>query len=79
MCVVEYAKEEDSTASDLWEYMDILASAYKSFKFLDTELSAKNVEFKTVDGVLQMTFDLEFYVKENEMYDLMQELDLTIK
>jgi hypothetical protein len=79
MCVVEYAKEEDSTTTELWEYSDILTEAYKSFDFLDTKLSARNIEFKTVEGVLQMTFDLECYVKATDDTELMKELDLTLK
>ena len=79
MCVVEYAKEEDSTTTELWEYSDILTEAYKSFDFLDTKLSAINIEFKTVEGVLQMTFDLECYVKATDDTELMKELDLTLK
>lgn len=79
MCVVEYAKEEDNTTTELWEYSDILTEAYKSFDFLDTKLSARNIEFKTVEGVLQMTFDLECYVKATDDTELMKELDLTLK
>lgn len=79
LCVIEYAEYEDNTATDLWEYADTLADAYKLFDFLDTKLSVDNPEFKLVDGVLQMTFDLEFYVKLEDMTELMEELDLTIK
>ncbi len=79
MCVVEYAKDEDSTAAELWEYMDTLAEAYKLFDFLDTKLRVENPEFKLVDGVLQMTFDLEFYAREKDATELMEYLDLTIK
>lgn len=79
MCVVEYAKDEDSTAAELWEYMDTLADAYKLFDFLDTKLRVESPEFKIVEGVLQMTFDLEFYAKEKDATELMEYLDLTIK
>lgn len=78
MCVVEYAKDEDSTATELWEYADTLADAYKLFDFLNTKLSVDNPEFTIVDGVLQMTFNLEFYVKLEDMTELMEELDFTI-
>ena len=78
MCVVEYAQSEGNTTTDLWEYMDNLNDAYSLFDFLDTKISSKNVEFKIVEGVLQMTFDLEFYLKLEEVYELMQELDITL-
>ena len=78
MCVVEYAQSEGNTTTDLWEYMDKLNDAYSLFDFLNTKISSKNVEFKIVEGVLQMTFDLEFYLKLEEVYELMQELDLTL-
>lgn len=79
MCVIEYAEYEDNTATELWGYADTLAETYKLFDFLDTKLSADNPEFKIVDGVLQMTFNLEFYVKETDDTELMEELNLTIK
>ena len=79
MCVIEYAKDSKNTTSDLWEYSDTLTEAYKSFEFLDTRLSARNIEFKTVEDVLQMTFDLECYVKAIDDTELMEDLDLTLK
>ena len=78
LCVVEYAKDENNTATELWEYTDTLSEVYSLFDFADTKLSAKNPEFKLVDGVLQMTFNLEFYVRLEDTTELMQELDLTI-
>ena len=59
--------------------METLSDAYSLFEFGDTKLSAKNVEFKIVEGVLQMTFDLEFYVKAVDETELMEELTLSIK
>lgn len=79
MCVIEYAKAEDSTSAELWEYMDTLSEVYSLFDFADTKLSAQNVEFKIVEGVLQMTFDLEFYVKYKDETELMKELTLNLK
>lgn len=79
MCVIEYAKAENNNAAELWSYADTLTEAYKLFDFLDTKLSVENPEFKLVDGVLQMTFNLEFYVKLEDMTELMEELDLTLK
>lgn len=79
MCVVEYAKGEKNTTTELWEYSDTLTEAFKSFEFIDTKISAKNIEFKTVEGVLQMTFDLECYVKAVDDTELMEDLDLTLK
>ena len=79
MCVVEYAKGEKNTTTELWEYSDTLTEAFKSFEFIDTRISAKNIEFKTVEGVLQMTFDLECYVKAVDDTELMEDLDLTLK
>lgn len=81
MCVVEYAKSESNNATQLWNYADKLSEAYSLFEFENTKISAKNVEYKLVGGALQMTFDLEFYVKletPEELAELMQELDLTI-
>jgi hypothetical protein len=51
----------------------------KTFPFKDTVLSGRNLEQRTVDGVLQLTFDLEFYVKVADETELMQELEFTIK
>lgn len=79
MCVIEYRKDENNTATELWSYADELAEAYKLFDFDDTKLRADNIEFKIVDKVLQMTFDLEFYAKYEDATELMEYLDLTIK
>lgn len=79
-CVVEYAKDEDSTATELWSYADMLSEALKTFKFGDSNITALNQEFRIADGVLQMTFDLDVYVKllpEGEA-EMMEELELTI-
>jgi hypothetical protein len=81
MCVVEYAKSENNTTTQLWTYADKLSDAYSLFEFKNEKISARNVEFKLVEGVLQMTFDLEFYVKletPEELAQLMQELNITI-
>ena len=79
MCVLEYAKSEDNNRTELWSYAETLSNAVKNFSFLDTKLSGMNLEQKIVDGVLQQTFDLEFYVKEKDTTDLMQELEFTLK
>ena len=79
MCVIEYAETEDSTSTELWGYMDTLSEVYSLFEFADTKLQARNIEFKIVEGVLQMTFDLELYVKYEDETELMKELALTIK
>lgn len=79
MCVIEYAEYEDNPASVLWEYADTLAEVYKLFDFADTKLRADDIEFKIVDDVLQMTFNLELYIKKEDTTELMQELDLTLK
>ena len=79
MCVVEYALNESSSATELWEYSDVLSEAFSLFTFADTKISARNTEFKLVEGVLQMTFDLDVYVKAIDETELMQELELTIK
>ena len=79
MCVVEYAKNEGNSTTDLWAYSDTLSETYSVFEFGETRVSARNIEFKTVDGVLQMTFDLEIYVKQIDETELMEELDFSIK
>lgn len=79
MCVIEYAETEDSTTTELWGYMDTLSEVYSLFEFADTKLQARNIEFKIVEDVLQMTFDLELYVKYEDETELMKELALTIK
>lgn len=78
-CVLEYAKNEDNNNADLWGYADTLPKMVQNFEFKDTKLCARNDELKIVDGVLQMTFDLEFYVKEKDLTDLMEELEFTLK
>lgn len=79
MCVLEYANSEDNNQTTLWNYADTLSEMVKTIPFKDTKLSGRNLELKTVDGVLQLTFDLEFYVKEVDETELMQELEFTIK
>lgn len=79
MCVVEYAKSENNSQTELWSYSDTLTDAYKIFEFLNTKLTARNMEQQTVDGVLQLSFDLEFYIRDVDTTELMQELEFTIK
>ena len=79
MCVIEYAESENNSVTDLWEYSDTLSEVYSLFSFADTKIQARNIEFKIVEGVLQMTFDLEVYVKAIGETELMQELELNIK
>lgn len=79
LCVLEYAKTENNNNADLWEYADTLPKMVRNFPFKNTKLSARNDELKLVDGVLQLTFDLEFYVKEVDTTELMEELDLTLR
>lgn len=79
MCVLEYANSEDNNQTTLWSYADTLSSMVKTIPFKDTVLSGRNLEQRTVDGVLQLTFDLEFYVKVADETELMQELEFTIK
>ena len=78
MCVLEYANSEYNNQATLWGYADTLSEMVKTIAFNDTVLSGRNTEFKTVDGVLQMTFDLEFYVKANDDTELMRELEFTL-
>ena len=79
MCVVEYAKGENNSTSDLWAYADTLDEALCLFEYADTKIGVKNAEYKLVEGVLQMTFDLEVYVKLVDETDIMQELELGLK
>ena len=79
LCVLEYANSEDNNQSTLWGYADTLSGMVKALPFKDTVLSGRNLELKSVDGVLQLTFDLELYVKEADTTELMQELEFTIK
>lgn len=78
-CVLEYCKEADCDNADLWAYEDVFRNATKNFEFMDTKLYAQNPEFSLADGVLQMLFDLTFYVREQDETELMQELQLTMK
>ena len=78
-CVLEYANSEDNNQTTLWNYADTLSNMVKAIHFKDTVLSGMNLEQRTVDGVLQLTFDLEFYVKEVDETELMQELEFTLK
>lgn len=79
MCVLEYANSEDNNNFTLWAYADKLSKMVKAIPFKDTILSGRNTDLKIVDGVLQMTFDLELYVKEVDDTDLMRELQFTLK
>jgi hypothetical protein len=78
MCVLEYANSEDNNQTALWSYADTLSEMVKAIPFKNTKLSGRNLEQKTVDGVLQLTFDLEFYVEEKDTTELMEELDMTL-
>lgn len=78
-CVIEYSKYEENEPSVLWAYADTLSEALKNFEFKDTKLQVQRPEFKTVDEVLQMTFNLELYVKDIDDTELMEELDITLK
>ena len=79
LCVLEYAKSEDNNQTELWSYAETLTDMVEAFDFKGAKLSARNAELKTVDDVLQLTFDLEFYVKEADTTDLMRELEFTLK
>ena len=79
MCVLEYGNSEDNNQATLWNYADTLSNMVKAIPFKNTVLSGMNLEQKTVDGVLQLTFDLEFYVKEADTTALMKELEFTLK
>ena len=78
MCVLEYGNSEGNNQTTLWSYADTLSEMIKSIPFKDTVLSGRNAEYKTVDEVLQVTFDLEFYVKATDTTDLMRELEFTL-
>lgn len=77
-CVLEYQKEENNSATTLWAYADTLSEAMAYFPLYDSYIRALNQDFKIVDDVLQMTFQIETYVKIKDSYELMKELDLTI-
>lgn len=80
LCVLEYAKTEDNNSTELWSYADDLSEIITNFEFKNTKLSpVEPPEFKIVDGVLQLTFTLEFYVREVDETELMEELEFTIK
>ena len=79
MCVLEYANSEDNDNSTLWTYADTLSKLVKAILFKNTVLSGRNIDLKIVDGVLQMTFDLELYAKEVDTTALMEELQFTLK
>lgn len=78
MCVLEYGNSEGNNQTTLWSYADTLSEMIKAIPFKDTVLSGRNAEYKTVDEVLQVTFDLEFYVKATDTTDLMRELEFTL-
>ena len=79
MCVLEYANSEDNNNTTLWSYADTLSNMVKAIPFKNTVIEGRNTELKIVDGVLQMTFDIDVYVKEISNDDLMQELQFTLK
>lgn len=78
LCVLEYGNSEQNNQATMWGYADTLSNMVKTISFKDTVLSGRNIEIKTVDDVLQMTFDLEFYVREADTTALMEELEFTI-
>lgn len=77
MCVLEYGNSEGNNQATLWSYADTLSAMVKAIPFKNEVLSGRNIEIKTVDEVLQLTFDLELYVKEVDETELMQELEFT--
>ena len=70
---------EEASAVELWQYADTLSEALSYFPFKDSHLRALEQSFRIVDDALQFTFTLETYVKIKDSYELMQELDFTIK
>ena len=78
-CVIEYQKEEETKNIDNWTYAETLQNALlPCFEYEDIKITPMNTMFRIVEGVLQMTFNLNFYVKEQEVAELMQELQFTI-
>ena len=78
-CVIEYMPNDEASAVELWQYADTLSEALSYFPFKDSHLRALEQSFRIVDDALQFTFTLETYVKIKDSYELMQELDFTIK
>lgn len=78
-CVLEYMKDRNNKAWELWAYAERLNKALKGFEIYDAKTSARNVQAILVEDRLQMTFTLELHVKDIDTTALMQELDFTIK
>lgn len=78
-CVLEYMKDRNNKAWELWAYAERLNKALKGFEIYDAKTSARNVQAILVEDRLQMTFTLELHVKDIDTTALMQELEFTIK
>lgn len=79
-CVLEYMKEEESSHIDLWDYLETITQSIKNFAFVDTKLTARDVNAQLVDDDrLQVTFILDIYVKYIDTNELMLELEYDLK
>lgn len=79
-CVIEYMKEENSSHIDSWDYLETITQSIKNFAFVDTKLTARDVNAQLVDDDrLQVTFILDVYVKYIDTADLMLELEYDFK
>lgn len=79
LCVLEYANSEDNNNNELWGYADTLTQMITNILFNGAYLNGRDPELKIIDDVLQLTFNLELYVKVEELADLMLYLDFSYK
>lgn len=79
LCAIEYKKQENDTNADLWAFAETLQEALMPyFNFLDGKLHPNIAQFRIVDNVLQMEFNLNFMSRKYDIIEFMNELDLTI-
>ena len=75
-----YAKSKDNKILDLINAQEEISRALLPvIDILGKKITLDNVVFKTSNKQLIMTFNLSLYTYENENYETMQILDLTMK
>ena len=75
-----YAKSKDNKVLDLINAQEEISKALLPvIDILGKKITLDNVVFKTSNKQLIMTFNLSLYTYENENYETMQTLELTMK
>ena len=79
LCVLEYQLSENNSNADLWGAVDTIQDALMPcFGFLDGKIFPESAQFRIIENVLQVNFNLNFTSTKYDTIELMKELDLTL-